>query len=447
MTIISGKSNYGKDNEGCNRQRVIMKRKRFFAAIRILILVLILVVVIAPEWPAFQEERHKINAILGQRHFDFLVWEIGALSTKVEAALAGGHNYIDEEARKETVLEYLETLSDVRRIESAISVVFADPSVTNPEKETEERQREVDEIRSILARNQPMVEAIIQEQVASVLVDEGFDLLGSAWPPVEMHMTPLPYILIVSPRDEIRQIHSFPLEHGLDVGTRGEIEEFVYEGVDRSALVVSIGGLGIIPSMIFESSSINYLADVVAHEWAHHWLTLHPVGLSYAANPELRTVNETVASIVGEEVGRKVIERFYPEFVPPPPAKDTTTEPETDPDAFNFESEMRTTRVRVDELLAMGKVDEAEQYMEDRRQFMWDNGRRIRKLNQAFFAFYGAYADTPGEQGDDPIGPTLLALRDSSTGLREFMNRISLVTSLEDLQEAAINLEVNASIE
>ena len=160
-----------------------MKRKRFFTAIRILILVLILVVVIAPEWPAFQEERHKINAFLGQRHFDFLVWEIGALSTKVEAALAGGHNYLDEEARKETVLEYLETLSDVRRIESAISVVFADPSVNDPEIETEEQQREVEEKRAILARNQPMVEAIIQEQVASVLVDEGFDLLGSAWPP------------------------------------------------------------------------------------------------------------------------------------------------------------------------------------------------------------------------------------------------------------------------
>lgn len=422
-----------------------MKRKRLFAAIRILILVLILVVVIAPEWPEFQEERHKINAILGQRHFDFLVWEVGALSTKVEAALAGGQVYLDEQARKETVLDYLELLSDVRRMESAISVIYTDPSAIDPEEETEEQQREVEAKRSILARNQSMVEAIIQEQVASVLVDEGFGLLGTAWPPVEMHMTPLPYVLIVSPRDEIRQIHNIPLEHGLDVNTREEIEEFVYDGVDRSALVVSIGGLGIIPSMIFESSNINYLADVVAHEWAHHWLTLHPVGLSYGASPELRTINETIASIVGEEVGRRVIERFYPEFVPLLPIDLPSTAPEEDPDAFDFDSEMRITRIRVDELLAMGKVDEAEEYMEERRQFLWKNGRRIRKLNQAFFAFYGAYADTPGEQGDDPIGPALLALRGDSADLRDFMDRISPFTSLEDLQKAAVELEVDDS--
>lgn len=414
-----------------------MIRKRIFTLIKLLILLTIFVVVTAPEWPKFQDEGHKINAILGLRRFDFLVWEVNALATKAEGILSGGHVFLDEGTRKEFVLDYLALLDETRGLESRINLLYADPSVDDPQAQAADIQHQVNENRDELALRQPMMEAIIQSQVGSVLVDEGFGVLKQAWPPVEMHMTSLPYVLIVSPRNEIRQVHNIPLEHGLTVGDREEIEGAVFDQTDQSALVVSIGGLGIYPSMIVETSNINVLADVVAHEWAHHWLTLHPIGLNYAASPVLRTMNETIASIVGEEIGRKVIQRFYPEYVePPPPAADASGTAAEDPDAFDFNLEMRETRIRVDELLGQGKVEEAESYMEERRQFLWDNGYRLRKLNQAFFAFYGAYADTPGEQGDDPIGPAILALRDDSGSLREFLDRISPITSLEELQEA-----------
>ena len=94
----------------------------------------------------------------------------------------------------------------------------------------------------------------------------------------------------------------------------------------------------------------------------------------------------------------------------------------------------------MDELLAEGKVEEAEAYMEERRQFFWVNGYRIRKLNQAYFAFYGAYADTPGEQGADPIGPALLAIREDSDSLAEFMDRLASISSFEGFQEEAAGL-------
>ena len=69
---------------------------------------------------------------------------------------------------------------------------------------------------------------------------------------------------------------------------------------------------------------------------------------------------------------------------------------------------MHKTRVHVDELLAEGKIDEAEAYMEQRRQIFVQNGYYIRRLNQAYFAFYGAYADVPGgAAGEDPVGPFL----------------------------------------
>ena len=60
---------------------------------------------------------------------------------------------------------------------------------------------------------------------------------------------------------------------------------------------------------------------------------------------------------------------------------------------FGFNEEMRETRLRVDELLANGKVGEAEAYMEERRLFFVENGYPIRRLNQAYFAFQGTYAE------------------------------------------------------
>ena len=98
---------------------------------------------------------------------------------------------------------------------------------------------------------------------------------------------------------------------------------------------------------------------------------------------------------------------------------------------------MHTTRVKADELLAQGKIEEAEAYMEQRRLIFWQNGYLLRKLNQAYFAFHGAYADLPGgAAGEDPVGPAVRALRAQSDSLADFINTIGWMTSFEQLQEA-----------
>ena len=81
-----------------------------------------------------------------------------------------------------------------------------------------------------------------------------------------------------------------------------------------------------------------------------------------------------------------------PDLAPPPPAFLNSLErpaPAPPPAAsagFDFRTEMRLTRVRADELLAAGQIAEAEAYMEQRRLYFWENGYRLRKLNQAYFA-------------------------------------------------------------
>ena len=82
---------------------------------------------------------------------------------------------------------------------------------------------------------------------------------------------------------------------------------------------------------------------------------------------------------------------------------------------------MHATRVVVDAMLASGKIDDAENYMEQRRQVFVNNGYFIRRLNQAYFAFYGAYADVPGgAAGEDPVGPAVRALRAPKCLARRF---------------------------
>ena len=104
---------------------------------------------------------------------------------------------------------------------------------------------------------------------------------------------------------------------------------------------------------------------------------------------------------------------------------------------------MHATRVRADQLLSEGKINEAETYMEARRRFFWDHGYQIRKLNQAYFAFYGAYADVPGgAAGSDPVGPAVRSLRAQSRSLSDFLNRISWMTSFAELQKAILPIKI-----
>ena len=129
-----------------------------------------------------------------------------------------------------------------------------------------------------------------------------------------------------------------------------------------------------------------------------------------------------------------MVARYYPELLPPEPEPAPEETPPPEPPEFDFRAEMRETRIQVDELLAQGKIEEAEVYMEERRQEFVAQGYHIRKLNQAYFAFHGAYADEPGAAGDDPIGPAVQELRARSPNLYAFVARIAPITTLAELE-------------
>jgi hypothetical protein len=381
-----------------------------------------------------------IRAYTRAIEFDFASWTIGAVWVKLGQAALGTSDYLTDADRKQAVLDYLGLVGEIWQTEARLNDIYADPNITDPQAASADVRAKLQALYADRSWLEPLAESILQYQIGRVLDEQGLTTWGLPFPPVLYRASTPPYALIVSPRNEIRQIADISISPGLTVDQQAALEEKVDRQRDVSSLVVGIGGIGTYPTMVMQTTDINWLAEVVAHEWIHNYLTLRPLGINYLSSPELRTMNETTASIAGKEIGQAVIARFYPEYLPPPsspqPEPATPAEPQPLP-VFDFRAEMHLTRITVDQLLADGKIEEAEAYMEARRVIFWDNGYRIRKINQAYFAFYGAYADQPGgAAGADPVGAAVRDLRARSASLAAFINRIAEMTSFEQLQQA-----------
>ncbi|MHB0868748.1 MAG: hypothetical protein ACYC66_01590 [Chloroflexota bacterium] len=291
----------------------------------------------------------------------------------------------------------------------------------------------------VLEALRPGVELSIQRQVAEALAGQGlshqvagFDLL---FPPVVFRFEALPKLLVVSPRGRIEQLSTVLLQPHLSLSDAEGLEDALARD-GFSALVTSIGGLGVYPSMVPEGSDVRWTLRTVAHEWAHQFFASKPLGWKYAFGAEkdsrMVAVNETAAGILGREIGDEVYRSYYRGVSVEQPRPAASQED-------SFRSLLREVRTAVDALLARGKVDEAESFMESSRQALERKGYSLRRLNQAYFAFHGSYSDdmpVGGAQGDD-IGGRLHRLREASSSAGEFAWRISSVGGYEDFLKVA----------
>lgn len=374
--------------------------------------------------------------------FDFAAWELGTLADKMLNAAAAPQRYMTEAERTQYVRDYLQLVYDIAQLEIQVQNIYIAPGIDDPEAASADLRAERDALRTEQESRQALAESIIQAQVSEMLVEYGFGTIGQPLPPVVMRFTQLPTILILSPRDRIERIGSYPLEHGMTVEQMEQLEDNILQTQNLSAIIEPLGGLAVYPAMLIETGYAPHVFDISAHEWSHHYLSFFPLGFNYGRTPDLYTINETVANIIGDEIGWAVLDRYYPDLAPPPPDyTPTPPQPESPPadeeqPAFDYQAEMHQTRVYVDELLAAGKLEEAEAYMEARRIVFVEQGYRLRKLNQAYFAFHGAYADQPGATGSDPIGPAIRELRYYSPSLYEFVKTIRSLTTFEEIQIA-----------
>ena len=242
------------------------------------------------------------------------------------------------------------------------------------------------------------------------------------WPPVAVELSRPPRVLAVSPREEIRLLTTRLLSSDLSNEQVHRIEAAIEADGRYSAFVDHIGGVATYPAIVVESDSYTATVSIATHEWVHHYLYFYPLGASFFEGEDLRMINETVADIVGDEIAALIFAVS--------PQLDTQAERS---DRSESDAVIHQLRRDVDVLLADGRVAEAEVFMEETRlDLAAQHGRFFRRLNQAFFAFKGAYGDHPGSSS--PIGPLLRELRARSGSLGDFVTSVREVESVAELK-------------
>ena len=418
--------------------------QRIVRGLELTLILFILALIVGYSNPSITHEMERVRAYTREIEFNYVSWMGNAALLKLRTASIGAPQLFDHAAQKQIVTEYLRLTQQISEKEYQLEQIYADAKITDKEIASKSLRVELAKNYTRQTELAPLAEAILQEQVSQILAELGLTAAGQPLPNVWYHATALPMALVISPRDHIEQTASISIETNLTLDEVSALETRVDDGLNVSSLAVDIGGVGVYPTMVMRSTDLNWILSTVAHEWIHNYLTLRPLGILYGETPELRTMNETTASIAGNEIGGLVLERFYPELISASrPSLSLVSAPLDHPEPgdflrppFDFRAEMHETRLATDALLAEGKIDEAEAYMEARRIFFLQNGYLLRKLNQAYFSFYGAYADSPGgAAGEDPVGPAVRALRAQSASLAEFVNRISWMTTFERLKK------------
>ena len=298
------------------------------------------------------------------------------------------------------------------------------------EQEAQSLRSEIVRINARRRAIRPKVEEAIESEISAILAQEGFSSrIGLIFPPVDTVYTSSPGVLILSPRDRIERQQTILLIAGLSDGDKEQIEERILREEDLAALVENTGGVAAYPSIVADSGGLHHAVVTTAHEWLHHWFFFQALGQHFWDSAEMTTLNETAATLGGREIG----DRAFTAMTGKPVDRESKPETPTGTDVFDFDAAMRETRLRTEELLTQGRIEEAEAYMEERRQLFVANGHLIRKINQAFFAFHGSYADSPASIS--PINDQLKELRGRSESLEDFLKLVAGFGSHQEFLE------------
>ena len=347
----------------------------------------------------------NLDGIVGQYKWNLLTWHVNNLPKKWLHLINDIPNKSDNHAQTLYKLEaFFNPTNDASYTQDSItanSMVSTQESSSHTPINGNELKQDVEEI--------------IEGAISSALSKEGLDSqMSIIFPPVDTSFGNPPKVLILSPRENIELKKAILLVNNMSVEDIERIEEQASENSTLSTIIIQTGGVATYPSIIPRNATIMDSIKTGAHEWIHHYLWFHPLGFNYFRTPEMKTINETAANIIANEIAQNVHTNLYgTKYI----SKETYNVPE-----FDLNNEMQATRIRVDELLATGFIDEAEDYMEVRRTTFLKNGYPFRKINQAYFAFHGSYADNPASTS--PIYDQLVLIRNTSSSLGDFIRTI-----------------------
>jgi len=376
----------------------------------------------------------SLSSIVKSYRFSIMKWESRAIPREAKQRIFGSHKKNEDEVS--VVTEYFSNIDQIKTLESEIKAINAG----NKQGDLASLEAELSILQEQKRALKDTVEKIIEKQIKKTLAQQGIfnpvnRYIKINFPPLNFSLEKPPHLLVISPRDRIESIRRITLQPSL---SQKEIEDIEAE-VDKlgvSSLVVELGGLGATyPIFVTDEASLRFIIDAATEEWLHQYLVFKPLGFLYlldsigvSRNYEIAVMNETLTSMVSKEIGAILVENYYPQY------ESGNYQTQTSEAEFDFNQEMRNIRRAVDNYLARGEIEQAEEFMEQKRQYLASKGYYIRKLNQAYFAFYGTYADSL--TSISPIGLELKELRSQITSLKEFLDRVAAMTSRQDLIES-----------
>ncbi|HEX2990647.1 MAG TPA: hypothetical protein VHO49_08200, partial [Anaerolineales bacterium] len=243
---------------------------RILHVIDFLALTLAIIIAAGGDTPRFTGQSDRIRTYTREIEFDYPNWVWDAAWTKLKQGTVGAPYIFDRGTNKQIVFEYLRITNQLMQTEFAIEQIYANPDISNKEATSELMRSQRDKL---IARQQmiaPFAEATLQTQVGEALADLGLTTGGQTLPPILYHTSPTPLALIVAPRDRIIQITNISVLPTLTLNEQIQLEEEVARSQNVSTLVVPIGGVGVYPTMVTETTDLRWLLDTIAHEWTHN---------------------------------------------------------------------------------------------------------------------------------------------------------------------------------
>ncbi len=371
-----------------------------------------------------------LNSIVKPYRFSIAKWESVVILHEANQWIFDRQREIDDE--RGVVSEYFASTGRIKTLKSEIQTINAG----NGQGDSASLEAELNRLQEQRIALEGTVERITEKQIRDTLTQQGIFNplieLKVSFPPVNFKLGTLPHLLVISPRERIESMRDITLKQSLSLEEIVDIEARV-DKLGVSSLVVKLGGLSTYPAFVTNEASLRFTIDTATEEWLHQYLVFKPLGFLYlldltgvSRNYKIATMNETLAGMVSKEIGVIVYEKYYPEY-----GNDVNQTAESE---FDFNREMREIRKTVDKYLAQGEIERAEEFMEQKQQYLASMGHYIRKLNQAYFAFYGTYADRP--TSINPIGLELKELRSQRASLEDFLNTVAVMISRQDLRDS-----------
>lgn len=378
-------------------------------------------------------DRH-LRDITKPYRFDFVKWEFHAFGEEIGKLF--GRKQGSSGGDIAEVTRYFSNVARIIKLESEIAAIKAG----NRPGDLAALEDELSRLQEQNAEAVDTVERRLEAQIREALSQQGifnpidrYVGIKVGFPPVNFKLGKPPHLLVISPRDRIESMREVALLLEMNQEDMESLEAEV-DKLGVSSLVVGLGGMATYPSHVTDRADLRFILNTASEEWVHQYLAFKPLGFRYVLDLvgirrdyEIATMNETLAGMVSKEIGAIIYEKYYA-------PGETGAEPEAAESGFDFNKEMREIRRTVDNYLARGEIEPAEEFMEAKRQYLAENGYYIRKLNQAYFAFHGTYADKP--TSISPIGVEMKQLRSQSHSLKDFLETAAAMTSRQELTES-----------